>query len=124
MAKILIAEDNDVQRTVLKQILEGAGHSVVAAPNGAVAGKLFRQDPADLVVTDIFMPEEDGIGFIRGLVKDYPNVKIIALSAGSPEIDMDFLSVAEKLGAARSFVKPVNRQVLLDTIEELLSGTG
>ena len=61
MARILIIDDDKMVLNMLRQILEGAGHTVVEAPNGEVAMRLWREQPADLIITDILMPEKDGL---------------------------------------------------------------
>ncbi len=74
-----------------------------------------------MVITDIFMPEKEGIETIRDLKRQFPQVKIIAMSGGGRKGNFDFLEMAETLGADRSFSKPFERQEMLDAIRELLA---
>ena len=79
MADILIIDDEPGVLGVLRRILEGAGHSVSEAPNGEVALQEFEGKPADLVITDIFMPEMDGIEFLVHLRTTFPDAKVLAV---------------------------------------------
>jgi DNA-binding response OmpR family regulator len=121
VSRILVIEDDDQTRRMLRQMMERAGHEVIDAPNGEVALELFRDAPADLVITDILMPERDGIETIRDFRREFPEVKIIAISGGGRDGVMDFLPVARQLGACRTFNKPAGRQELLTAIDEELS---
>ena len=82
MALILIIDDDDQIRRVLRKTLERDGYDVADAPNGKEGIRLYRENPADLVITDIIMPEKEGIETIRELRRDFPEVKIIAISGG------------------------------------------
>ncbi len=120
MARILIIDDNDQVRLSLRMALEDADHSVEEAADGVVGVQLFRQNPADLIITDLIMPEKDGLETIQGLKKDSPTAKIIAIS-GDCNADPDsYLFTARAMGASRTFKKPINLAELLDAIEELL----
>ncbi|MFZ2961281.1 MAG: response regulator [Candidatus Ozemobacteraceae bacterium] len=121
MARILIIDDEDQIRKLLRQILEGAGHTVIDAADGRTGGNLFRQEPADLVITDIFMPEMGGIETIHDLRREFPGVKIIAISGGARGGSFDFLPVAESFGARRTVSKPFTREEILTAIHEVLS---
>jgi len=120
MSRILVVEDDDQMRAILKQILERAGHEVAEAANGRAAMEMQRRACADLVITDIIMPEMDGIEMITALRRDFPAVKIIAISGGSRIGPMEFLSLARVLGAHRTLHKPFALQDMLDAVDELL----
>ncbi len=117
---ILLIDDEENFRGVIKQVLVNAGYEVVEASNGAEGIRCFHEKPADMIVTDIIMPEKEGIETIIELKKAYPAVKLIAMSGGGwygTDIDFD---MAKKLGA-RTLAKPFALQELLDAIKELLS---
>jgi len=124
MARILIIDDDVKFLKMLRQMLERAGHEVVEAPNGEVGVKLFREERTELIITDIFMPEKEGIEIIRELKREFPTVKIIAISGGGRKGDFSFLEAAETLGADRSFTKPFERQEMLKAIQELVDQGG
>lgn len=121
MARILIIDDEAYIRELYTRLLEEAGHEVIEAPNGDAGIKLYRQSQTDLIITDIIMPEKEGIETIIELRRDFPHVKIIAISGGGAAMDSDTcLRLAEDLGAARTLAKPMSNQELLDSIEDVL----
>jgi len=124
MAHILIIDDDVKFLKMFRQMLERDGHKVMAAPNGEIGAKLFREKPTDLIITDIFMPEKDGIETIIGLKQEFIGVKIIAISGGGRKGNFHYLETAEALGADRSFTKPFERQEMLDAIQELVGQEG
>jgi DNA-binding response OmpR family regulator len=121
LKRILIIDDEEAIRSLLRLTLERAGYEVEDAPDGGIGLQLHRKNPADLIITDILMPEKEGIETIIELRRKYPDVKIIAISGGgrlkTPEI---FLTMAEKFGVNRSLAKPVSREALLATVKELI----
>ncbi len=120
MTRILIIDDNEHIRLSLRLALEDEDYEVEEADDGNVGLELFRQKPADLTITDIFMPEKDGIETISDLVVEYPGVKIIAIS-GEYHLSFDScLKTAKEIGANDTFLKPVNINELLETIKKLL----
>jgi CheY-like chemotaxis protein len=117
---ILLIDDEESFRSVLKQVLQNAGYDVVEAANGAEGIRHFHEKPADMIITDIIMPEKEGIETIIELKKAYPDVKLIAMSGGGwygTDIDFD---MAKKLGA-HTLNKPFALQELLDVVSELLN---
>ena len=116
MARILIIDDDAQTRRTIRRVLEGARHEVVEARNGEVAISLYREEPADLVITDMIMPEVDGVATITILRQDYPDVKIIAISGANPA----YLQAAGKLGASRVLAKPFGKSELLKVVREVL----
>ncbi len=121
MQTILVIEDDNQTRKMLRQMLEGAGYNIVVAGHGKEGLKLFNEGPADLVITDIVMPEQEGIETIQELQKIAPQVKIIAISGGGRVGPEDYLSIAQMLGARQTLKKPVKREKLLASVREVLS---
>jgi DNA-binding response OmpR family regulator len=121
-AQILIVDDEELMRKALRVILESEGYSVVEAPHGRIAMKLFCEHPIDLVIVDLLMPEQDGLETILQVRRVWPEVKIIGISGGGRYGLMYLLQVAKTLGANRIFSKPFDRQELLMAIRELLTG--
>ncbi len=124
MARILIIEDDTATREWLESLFSRNGYVVDSATNGKEGVDLFRINPADLVVTDIVMPEKDGIETIADLRRAYPGVRIIAISGGErrPEdISRNYLHSAKLVGADRALQKPVTNDELLSVVKELLS---
>jgi CheY-like chemotaxis protein len=117
--RILVVDDNDQMRELLRLILETAGHKIVEAENGKIALDLFETTPADLVITDIIMPEMEGIDLIMTIRTRYPGVRIIAISGGG-KIDPNLcLNMAGKLGADRILRKPFGKSDILSMISDL-----
>jgi len=120
MARILIADDDQQVRVMLRMTLERAGYEVVEAEDGNQAVTQFKAEKPDLVVTDIVMPEKEGIETIMELKALDPNVRIVAISGGGRINPEDYLSWARKFGVKETFIKPVDRQLLLEAVERLL----
>lgn len=119
MAVILVIDDEASVRGFFRQVLEGAGHDVVEASSAREGLRLFRQHSFDLVITDILMPDMDGLEVTRVLHREFPKVKVIAISGGQQ--DVDYCSVARFLGAHATLMKPVTVQRLIETVASLLS---
>jgi CheY-like chemotaxis protein len=120
VVRVLIVEDDGRIRAELEAAVRGGGHEVETAPDGKAALRTYAARPYDLVITDIFMPEQDGIGVIMQLKKARRDLPIIAISEVSELLGDDFLRTARMLGAARTFRKPVDASALLRAVEELL----
>lgn len=121
MARILLIDDDEQLRMMLRKMLEKAGYrDIEEAQDGSVGVKLFRQRPFDLVITDIIMPDKEGIETIIELTGDYPQTKIIAMSGGGKLSPQDYLETAKRLGASRTLAKPFNYSEFIDTVHELL----
>lgn len=116
MAKILIIDDDEELRASLLQMLLEAGHAAVAAVNGFEALKLFRAEPADLVLTDIMMPY-GGLATIRILHDEFPQAGVIAMTGGGKHR----LDYARSLGAHLTLTKPFTPEQLTAAIAEVLS---
>jgi CheY-like chemotaxis protein len=122
MKNILIIDDDFSVRNCIREMLEQTGYSVLEAENGVVGLGIFRHNKVDLVIIDLFMPEKEGIETIIELRKDFPDLKILAISGGIPGYGPDhFLNVAQKLGADCSLDKPFTMQELLSVVERLLT---
>ena len=120
MARILVIDDEPLVREMLCQALTAAGHDVAAASDGSKALKLMHKRSFDLVVTDIFMPEKDGLDTIEELGRAHPDAKIIAISGGSRIRDTDVLKWAAEMGAAYTFQKPIEWSELLAAVDDCL----
>jgi len=120
MARILVIDDDVQVRGAVRRILERAGHTVEDVGNGDAGLRAHRERPADLIITDIFMPERDGIETVRQLRRESPQVKIIVISGGDRTQTMDLRKDAELLGAARSLRKPFELSELVRAVGELL----
>jgi YesN/AraC family two-component response regulator len=101
-------------------MLERDGYEVVEAPDGTHGIKAYRQKPADLIITDLIMPNKDGIGMIIELKKEFPDVKIIAMSGGGLNKPEGYLEGAKKLGAACTLTKPIEREEMLRAVKNSL----
>ena len=121
MARILVIDDEPQIRKLLKQMIEKDGHEAVLAENGTEGIRCNREFPADLIITDIFMPEKEGIETIMELKTLWPSTKIIAISGGGSKGHVDYLDIAKNLGAAATLNKPLRRQELMAAIEALLA---
>lgn len=121
MSTILIVDDDPQLRRMIRITLERAGYAVDEAENGAVAIHKMRTTSPLLVITDIVMPHKEGIETIAELRRDYPEVKIIAISGGGRIEAREYLELAEKIGADKTFGKPVERELLLSAVAELLA---
>jgi len=122
MTSNILAIDDDLQiRQTLKTFLERNKFKVVCAGDGEQGLRLFKEHKIDLVITDLFMPEKDGLEIILQLKKEDPLIKIIAISGGGLRCNPDtFLVMASQLGADSIFEKPVDTYKLLITIENLI----
>ena len=121
MENILIIDDETPIRSMVRLILERAGYTVREAQDGIEGIRVFRETPADLVITDLIMPNKDGIGMIIELKKDFPELKIIAMSGGGLNRPEGYLRGAQKLGAACTLSKPLNRNDLLRAVRDTLN---
>ena len=120
MAKILIIEDDTALRTVLKRTLLPFGHEVFEADDGNEGLKLFRRVAVDLIVTDIVMPEKDGLEILMELKKLHSTVKVIAMSGGGRGQPREYLHMAKALGATVVLEKPFGSEALMAAVDALL----
>lgn len=121
MARILIVDDDSSIRALLRELLEEEGYQVEEANNGKQGVSSYRANPADLVITDILMPEKDGVELIMELQESFPEVKIIAMSGGGRGLDAQFnLRIAKDFGAVQQIEKPFSRKQVLETVRRVL----
>jgi DNA-binding response OmpR family regulator len=123
MARILLVDDEPMLRRTLRAILEKAGHVVAEAGDGDVALAMFSEDKPDLVITDIVMPNREGVETIRELRALDANVPIIAISGGGNTGGDLFLTLASHLGANQTLTKPIRQATLLETVNDCLGGS-
>jgi DNA-binding response OmpR family regulator len=119
--RILIIDDDEQIRLILQQMMEWAGYEVMAAENGRVAMTMQRKTPADLVITDLIMPDQEGLETISLLKKEFNDTKIIAISGGGRIGPEAYLPAALELGADRVFAKPFEIESVLGAVKELLA---
>ena len=119
MASILLIEDNELVRGFLRAVLEQQGHAVTEAGQGRAALQRLRQSPFDLVLTDIYMPDCDGLEVIMTLRREFPSIRIVAMSGGSG--DRNLLAAARQLGAQEVLEKPISIDGLLKVVAAALS---
>ena len=120
MARILVIDDNTSMREAVCEMLQQAGYEATSMENGRFAAQIHRDDPVDLVITDLFMPDTDGLEVIYQFRHEFPDVKIIAVSGGGSRGLLELLAVAKKMGAQRALMKPFTWEELLSAVQELL----
>jgi two-component system, chemotaxis family, chemotaxis protein CheY len=120
MAKIMVVDDSTLARRMLKPILLGAGHKVVCeATNGAEAVQCYPEYLPDVVMMDITMPGEDGIAAAKRIRADFPNARIVMLTAMS---DDQHVMEALESGAAHYIIKPYKGDKVLRVLDQVLAG--
>ena len=119
MTKILLIDDEKSILKMLKKLLELNNYDVAVAENGNEGIKLYQKFTPDIVVTDLIMPDKEGLETIRELKEIDPDVKIIAMSGGGNSDPKMYLSFAEQFGAAKVLKKPIDNDKLLSAINEL-----
>jgi CheY-like chemotaxis protein len=119
LARILLIDDDHQIVALLTEVLTHHGHHVIAAADGRVGLRLVAEHHPDLVITDIFLPEVDGLEIIWRL-RNEPGLKMIALSGGGQLGDLQFLKHARLFGAIRTMAKPLDLDALVQAVDELL----
>jgi|SRR5580704_2850795 DNA-binding NtrC family response regulator len=117
--RILVIDDDSALLQALATVLEGAGFQVFTAKSGREATGKIREHPVELLITDLSMPDEDGIEIMRRLRKEHPQLKVIAMSG---TFGPNMMSIAEKLGADATLSKPMTGTKLLECIRRLSEG--
>ncbi|MBM9511848.1 response regulator [Desulfogranum marinum] len=120
MKRILVVDDEDQIRTMLTQMLSQEGYEVHTAENGEHGMSLVGKYSFDLVITDMIMPVKDGLKFIMELVRDYPDLRILAISGGGAIKAERYLTMAGYLGDIATLEKPFKRDVLLSLVSQQL----
>lgn len=121
MADLIIIDDDATLREVLVAALKQAGHEVRQAGDGDAGIRLYKERPADLVITDIVMPDKEGLDTIIELRRDHPDARIIAMSGGLAHDPKLYLHMAEKLGARLVLYKPFSLSDLFQAVESTLA---
>ena len=120
MARILLIDDEELVRATLRGILETAGHDVVEAADGREGLERYRENPADVVVVDIIMPQMEGIGMILMLKQEYPDAKVIAISGGGVIDKKTLLTWAAHSGAQEVLSKPFKSKEIVGAVRRVL----
>ena len=120
MARVIVIDDQEPIRRIVRRALENDGHEVFEASDGEVGIELLERAPADVVITDIFMPGMDGIVTLRQIRKRFPAVKVIVMSGGDSTGMLDLRRDAELLGAVTSLQKPFNARDIVDVVRAVL----
>ncbi len=118
---VLVIEDEDGMRKVLREVLEDDGFEVLAASDGVAGLMLMEAMPADVVITDIIMPEMGGNEAIFTLRREFPDARIIAMSGGGRKAEMSFLKMAQKQGADAIIEKPFDLDELVELVRAVLA---
>ena len=121
MATIVIIDDSVPFREIVRQILVKDGHEIYEANDGTVVLKLLEKHTPDLVITDIFMPNKDGIEVVREVRRVAPNTKIIAMTGSNPVREQLYLTAASELGADATIKKPFRSNELRTIVRKLLA---
>ena len=120
MSRILIIDDDRHFREMLGQMLERAGYDIMEAINGKDGLRLLEMELFDLIITDLIMPEKEGIETIMEVIHNFPSLKIIAISGGGRNGPQEYLTLAKRLGAHKTLVKPFRRKDVIKAVEEVL----
>lgn len=121
MACILIVDDEDAVRFTLREMLAGTGHDIVEATNGSDALNVLGDASCDLVITDIIMPDKEGVELIQQLRETHRDLPVIAISGGGRTRNLDFLDIARHYGANAILSKPFTRTTLLAAVAEYIT---
>jgi CheY-like chemotaxis protein len=119
---ILLVDDDPAFLDVLARALRAAGHAVDTAPNGEQALRFLAAEVSDILITDIIMPNGDGIELIRAVKRDYPTVRILAISGRGRMRSLDVLDLATQLGADAILTKPLSAEEVLAKLAEITAG--
>ena len=121
MGKILIIDDEPYILLMLKKMIEKIGHEVDLASNGREGMELFQKEQVDMVITDIIMPDKEGLEIILEMKKTHPDLKIIAISGGGRISPESYLECARHFGASRVFQKPFKQNEIVSAVKELMA---
>jgi CheY-like chemotaxis protein len=121
MARILVIDDEELIRRLLIATLKSQGHEVLDACDGAEGLRLLQVNHPDLIITDIIMPEMDGVELLMTLRREAPNIRVIAMSGGGQFGHHATLELAEPLGAFATLHKPFAPEAVLSLVKEALA---
>ena len=122
MARVLVLDDDPLIQATLPLLLREQGHEVLTADNGKIGLRLLQTEPIDLIITDILMPEADGIEVVRSVVKKHPTIALVTMSGGSsrlPSTDAGYIT--QLLGAHAVLVKPFGDAELAEAIRKAMA---
>jgi DNA-binding NtrC family response regulator len=122
LPRILLVDDDDMSRQAVHRMLERAGFDVESTGNGRQAIENYQSDRIDLVITDLIMPDTDGLEIIQGVRGKNPAARILAISGGGRVQAEEYLSVARKFGAVEVLPKPFASQDLKAAVDRALKG--
>ena len=123
MAHILLIDDDEDIRFILETFLTGAGHTIDSAESGKAGLRLAGQNHYDLVITDIIMPEMDGLEFLAAIRQQSPDIGIIVITGGTVKMEKGLLiSMAQAMKAHKTIAKPLNFKELQAAVNEILAG--
>ncbi len=120
MTRVLVVEDDSNLRAIVRRILQRAGYEVIEACNGLEAADRLQETSVELVITDILMPDREGIETIVNLKRNHPGIKIIAMSGGGKGGADHYLEMAREFGANHTMHKPFDKADLLAAVEDLI----
>ncbi len=118
--KILVVEDEDLFADMVRRVLASMGHEAVHARNGKEAMKLFDPQTISLVLTDLIMPDMEGVELIVALRRIHPSVKVIAMTGGGCNRPEMYLPIAKRVGAMKTLAKPFSMEELQQAVTECL----
>ena len=118
LARILVIEDEEKALDLYREMLERAGYDVLCASDGEEGAEIYRREEVDAVVTDLFMPRKDGVEMIRELRREFPEVRVLAITGVRGRFSR--LPAAEAVGAQKTLLKPFPMEEMLDALRELL----
>ena len=121
MARVIVIDDQEPIRRIVRRALESAGHEVFDASDGELGIRLLAQQGAEVVISDIFMPGQDGIQTLRQIRKDFPSGKVIVMSGGDSTGMLDLRRDAELLGAVKSLPKPFTAREIVEAVKTVLA---
>ncbi len=121
MKRIIVIDDDSQFLSMIEEMLNNEGHEVISAIDGNIGMNLFREKGSDLIITDLLMLEKNGVAIIKEVKKDFPDIKVIAMSGGGRIGPEKYLSLAKESGADMTLEKPFEKAELIKGVEELLS---
>jgi len=121
MAQILIVDDEELVRNTLRRILQREGHDVIEAENGERGLEIFRGQPVDLVIADLFMPVMDGLAMLNELRQEFPEARLIAISGSVYQRGPKFLEIAGRMESVRTLAKPFTADQVAAVVNDTLA---
>jgi len=121
MKKICVIDDDSQCNQMICMLLKDSGYEVISAPNGAEGLRLFMKERPDLVITDLYMPEKEGLETVMEMRQMDKQLRILVISGGSPNVSMsEMLNTAKMFGADATLAKPFAIDTFLHTVKGLL----